>query len=70
MSGVTFFKGSYPEFEQGIADAGPPKNASFFGKAVAAQFDKLSDAGGFKFSGCPTQPEPISETRADIPTIE
>jgi hypothetical protein len=32
--------------------------------AEAAKLEKFSDAGGSKFSGCPTPPEPILESRA------
>jgi hypothetical protein len=46
---------------------GVPKDASSLGldaDAEEAKLKKFSDAGGLKFSGCPTQPEPILEFRA------
>ena len=78
LGGSSFFKGSRPEFEPGLAGAGSgvPKNASFLGWAVAAKLNKFSagvpedasslgwGAGGHKCSGCPTPPEPIFESRA------
>jgi len=50
-SKVGNFSRRRPQFASGEADAGPPKNASFFGWAVAAQ-NKLSDASRCKMSGC------------------
>jgi hypothetical protein len=40
------------------------ENVSFSGQVVADKLKKFIDAGGFKFSGCPTPPEPILESRA------
>ncbi len=49
--------------------SGSPKTHRFWGEPSQPNLNKLGDAGGFKFSGCPTPAEPIFESRAVYHTV-